>query len=94
MLPIKGKLQSFSPFFLLLYSSNDLKIESLDDLFDDEPTVEEAPTLPQEETVLPQAEPTLPQDVEDSKEDEVFSIDVQKELEAKFDELFGPLDED
>ena len=35
--------------------------------------------------------PMLPQEPE---RDEVFSIDVQKELEAKFDELFGPLDDE
>ncbi len=34
--------------------------------------------------------PILPQD----EGNEVFSIDVQKELEAKFDELFGPIDEE
>ena len=33
----------------------------------------------------------LPQE---DDEQEVFSVDVQKELEAKFDELFGPIDED
>ena len=26
------------------------------------------------------------------KEDEMFSVDLQKELEAKFDELFGPME--
>lgn len=35
--------------------------------------------------------PMLPQE---DDEQEVFSVDVQKELEAKFDELFGPIDED
>lgn len=35
--------------------------------------------------------PVLPQDEENQDEDE---YDLQKELEAKFDELFGPLDED
>ena len=34
--------------------------------------------------------PVLPQE---SEENEIFSADVQKELEAKFDELFGPIDE-
>ena len=27
-----------------------------------------------------------------SKEDELFTKDLQKELEAKFDELFGPIE--
>ena len=57
----------------------DLKVESLDDLFEDdnneevEDKIKDAPVLPQED------------------ENE---IDIQKELEAKFDELFGPMDDD
>ena len=39
-----------------------------------------APVLPQEEEPAPEPE----------KDD---GIDLQKELEAKFDELFGPVDE-
>ena len=35
--------------------------------------------------------PTLPQDQEDEKP-QLFTEDIQKELEAKFDELFGPMD--
>ena len=31
---------------------------------------------------------------DDKKEDDVLSYDVQKELEAKFDELFGALEDD
>ena len=62
------------------------KIESLDDLFDD---VEEPETKKVEEA------PMLTQDEEDNKkEDDVLSYDVQKELEAKFDELFGALEDD
>ena len=84
-----------------------LKIDSLDDLFETEEeqkkeerkikkTVkvgalvedkEEAPVLPQEEF----------NNIEESKEEPKKSqeeIDLQKELEAKFDELFGPIDDD
>jgi len=74
-----------------------LKVESLDDLFDDEPA-------PKKETVkianntqsLPldafeDVAPILPQ-AESNKEEELEK-DLQKELEAKFDELFGPIDE-
>ncbi len=73
-----------------------LKVESLDDLFEDEPKkveeekdinksqIENVSILPQEETA-----PVLPQD---SNEDETY--DLQKELEAKFDELFGPIDDE
>ena len=75
-------------------SVHNLDIESLDDLFNDEPVKKE------EKVVTPQKEeknelnlddfddaPMLPQDDDDT-------YDLQKELEAKFDELFGPLDDD
>ena len=78
-----------------------LKVESLDDLFEDldEPKKEEATVKssasPQpinldgfDELKLDETDaPILPQT---SDED----YDLQKELEAKFDELFGPLDEE
>ena len=79
-----------------------LKVESLDDLFDDEPTEEQKkPETPKKniqqtkqdeifETLdieEPENAPILPQDENDA-------YDLQKELEAKFDELFGPIDED
>ena len=75
-------------------SVDNLDIESLDDLFNDEPVKKE------KKVVTPQKEeknelnlddfddaPMLPQDDDDT-------YDLQKELEAKFDELFGPLDDD
>lgn len=73
-----------------------LKVESLDDLFD-EP--EEEKKTPKEESgfkklkIEPLAKeeqaPILPQE----SEAEELDADLQKELEAKFDELFGPLDD-
>ena len=49
-------------------------------------------TVSSNETQMAQQDaPILPQEVD--YEDDVFSIDVQKELEAKFDELFGPIDD-
>ncbi len=79
-----------------------LKVESLDDLFDDvkpEPKAQKiepkvpvasAPVEPEIEMPGMADEPaTLPLEVEDDD-----SYDLQKELEAKFDELFGPLDEE
>ncbi len=83
----------------------DLKIESLDDLFEDEPEqkqeqpkvgqkVEEIEEEPKKQEVgtLNLEEfndaPILPQESEEED-----SYDLQKELEAKFDELFGPIDE-
>ena len=87
---------------------NDLNIESLDDLFDDidekKDSKESQPKenmksddIKNEDNSLESMlnlnldlgdAPMLPQDEEDD------AYDLQKELEAKFDELFGPLDED
>ncbi len=80
-----------------------LKVESLDDLFDDE--IDNTSTKNKIDTVNPVEEnkkpvkplnlkefdnsPILPQSNE--KDDDEY--DLQKELEAKFDELFGPLDD-
>lgn len=59
-------------------ATGNLKIESLDDLFeDDEEDDVMAPVLPQEE-----------------KEPVDEEIDLQKQLEDKFDELFGPIDDE
>lgn len=87
-------------------AAQDLKVESLDDLFDDDivmPKKEEVKnvtvskpelkqSLQKEDTALKledfeQEAPMLPQESNDD------SYDIQKELEAKFDELFGPMDE-
>ena len=98
---------------------DNLKVESLDDLFDDEPEEKkEEPKIEMSETVNIAAKakttekelkpktlsldlndfddednsaPILPQGNE-QEDDDLY--DLQKELEAKFDELFGPLDED
>ena len=77
---------------------NNLKVESLDDLFEDdpieEPKKEEATVISKAETTNQSAPndenaPILPMD--DDKQDDDY--DLQKELEAKFDELFGPIDD-
>ena len=76
-----------------------LKVESLDDLFEDvdneiqieEPAPEkQVAQVAAIETPKIQEEPaTLPLETEEDD-----SYDLQKELEAKFDELFGPLDDE
>ena len=73
----------------------DLKIESLDDLFEDktDSTANKEDLNVNEENLNQIEAPTLPQ-AEDRKEDDILSVDVQKQLEAKFDELFGPFDEE
>ena len=87
----RGKWRKYNPYNPYVEDNEEqkeeTKIESLDDLFDDvdEPSKsaqEDAPMLPQE-----------PEE-ESKKDDDVLSYDVQKELEAKFDELFGALEDD
>jgi type IV secretion system protein VirD4 len=67
----------------------DLKVESLDDLFEDEPIQEEKKIS---ETELPPILPNTPQPA--PQEENEIDVDIQKELEAKFDELFGPIDKE
>ena len=86
-------------------------MESLDDLFDDEPKKEETKKEPigvatvadtQKETLATTVqelddmfddEPTFQRNDPPKIQDEEDTYDLQKELEAKFDELFGPIDD-
>jgi len=119
----RGEWRKFNPYNPYVPGKTepekDLKVDSLDDLFEDEPPKTPAPEVPPiPETVkvdmsklkvnlddmpespkpeekenpasggLAQEEaPILPQANEQEH-------DIQKEIEAKFDELFGPIDED
>ena len=84
----RGKWRKYNPYNPYVEENEEqreeTKIESLDDLFEDieEPKKEEAPMLPQEPETTNQ------------EDENVLSYDVQKELEAKFDELFGALEDD
>ena len=91
--------------------AQNLKVESLDDLFDDEPKKEETKKEPigvatvadtQKETLATTVqelddmfddEPTFQRNDPPKIQDEEDTYDLQKELEAKFDELFGPIDD-
>ena len=90
--------------------AKNLKVESLDDLFEDEPKKEEkVESIKKEEPVVEksqtidelfddistnQSSEEKPIEVPTAKyEEEEDTYDLQKELEAKFDELFGPMDE-
>ena len=85
--------------------AENLKVESLDDLFDDEPKKEpvkiSAKTSIEENEVKEQSLDDMFEDVniEEPKSEvpkiknDEDSYDLQKELEAKFDELFGPIDD-
>ena len=76
--------------------ANDLKIESLDDLFDEEEP--ETKTSTENDRI---SKLNLDELVEENEKEEAPIIstndteyDLQKELEAKFDELFGPIDDE
>ena len=75
---------------------NDLKIDSLDDLFEENADTESKETNDMESAfaseVMNQLE-NSDSSSNDEKIEENDEYDLQKELEAKFDELFGPVDE-
>ena len=84
----RGKWRKYNPYNPYVEEKEESKetkateIESLDDLFMDEtPKKEKAPVAPKVEVKEQPA-----------KKDDAY--DIQKELEAKFDELFGAFDED
>ena len=110
----RGKWRKYNPYNPYVEEDDkekqaqDLKIESLDDLFEDEPEDKKQEQVKEEvkqpvnvtanepgkldlddlfeEEPKKEEAPTLPM------QDEEY--DLQKELEAKFDELFGPIDEE
>ncbi len=100
----RGEWRKFNPINPWVPEREDnevenLKVESLDDLFESQPTkmepVREEEINKKDNDVLAQIEesddisPMLPQLEEDEEE-----FDLQKEFEAKFDELFGTIDDD
>ena len=74
------KYNPYNPYVEEKEESKEVQIESLDDLFEDESVADKK----EPEKEMPKEEP--------KKEEEAY--DIQKELEAKFDELFGAFDED
>ncbi len=110
----RGKWRKYNPYNPYVEDEentkkNDLKVESLDDLFEDDiddnikennkgnNQVEEKfdkPLETENKTTIENIKEDAPILPQDDEETEVFSVDVQKELEAKFDELFGPIDEE
>ena len=94
--------------------AENLKVESLDDLFDDEPKKSEdkkekvGVTIPtdnksdeKKDTAIGSLDDMFVDDIVQDKptnesvqeQDDEDTYDLQKELEAKFDELFGPMDD-
>ena len=83
----RGKWRKYNPYNPYVEESVDksgeTKIESLDDLFEeDKPTENSDSSLLENDFVE-----------ENNKNEEVLTYDIQKELEAKFDELFGALED-
>ena len=78
----RGVWRKYNPYNPFVEEKEEEKentqIESLDDLFDD---------FEDDEPIKPQAKETQKSNAQDT-------YDIQKELEAKFDELFGSLEED
>ncbi len=105
----RGEWRKFNPYNPWTENKDskepeNLKVESLDDLFEEdtkkEPVsvgapvgevkqekIDELPKVKKEEPLVDN-KPSFPVEVEEE------SYDLQKELEAKFDELFGPLDDE
>ena len=114
----RGKWRKYNPYNPYTEEGDkkkvtDLKVESLDDLFEEDTTEKTETNQKQDNKVennvaQQNQETTIQENIQTNKteekeieapmlpqeENEVFSVDIQKELEAKFDELFGPIDED
>ena len=83
----RGQWRKYNPYNPYVEESvdksGDTKIESLDDLFEDDKPTDNADSLLLDNDFVE----------ENNKEEEVLTYDIQKELEAKFDELFGALED-
>ena len=115
----RGKWRKYNPYNPYVeekdedQKANDLKIDSLDDLFEDEPEEKKQKAKPENNKNNEEINTSSKLDLDNLFEDEFEEInqteekkeepalptnddeyDLQKELEAKFDELFGPIDED
>ena len=101
----RGTWRKFNPYNPYVEDKKEekvqnLKVESLDDLFDDEPEIKDEQPKTTEAKIenkkleplqlsdFEEEAPILPQELEDED-----TYDLQKELEAKFDELFGPIED-
>ena len=113
----RGEWRKFNPYNPWTEDKSEkevqnLKVESLDDLFDDEPKKEEKEPVKVgevKEKIKVEKPSSDFQEIDDlfiddqeqkveekeiqTVQDDEDTYDLQKELEAKFDELFGPMDE-
>ena len=111
----RGNWRKFNPYNPWTEDKSDkeaenLKVESLDDLFNDdikkdeikEPEKQEEKVVAQVSNEPIQSLDNLFEDISEDEPKKEFKLeepeedtyDLQKELEAKFDELFGPLDDE
>ena len=116
---VRGEWRKYNPYNPYVpetdkKASENLKVESLDDLFEDdteqkiEPVennnsfnenIEMVEEPKEKESAVDLFEfedldsPTLPQEEQKPQPQQLFNEDIQKELEAKFDELFGPMED-
>ena len=84
----RGTWRKYNPYnpYQPESEKQDLKIDSLDDFFEETPSESDTSKKDNDKFDFDdELAPVLPQDEEQ---------DLQKELEAKFDELFGPFDEE
>lgn len=90
----RGEWRKYNPYKPYVAGNNEkenLQIESLDDLFEEENLDDKKYDNKKEYKTFEQDAPNLPNDEEtnDPKIKEVLNEDIQKQLENKFDELFG-----
>ena len=92
------KFNPYNPYEEKTEKVEDLKVESLDDLFETSETeniegqnIEEKPENKNDSQEV-EEQPVIPQPIDIEEDD--GGIDLQKELEAKFDELFGPFEDE
>ncbi len=89
----RGKWRKYNPYNPYIEETEEkqenTKIESLDDLFEDELDNKQT----KGETEIPLEDALEEKNTNNKEDDEVLSYDIQKELEAKFDELFGSLED-
>ena len=95
----RGEWRKFNPYNPYTEKKDDkeidnLKVDSLDELFDDIDDVDKKETKTEnveKEQNVSTMEDKVTENISNNEEDE---YDLQKELEAKFDELFGPMNDD
>ncbi len=90
----RGEWRKYNPYKPYVAGNNEkenLQIESLDDLFEEENLDDKKYDNKKEYKTFEQDAPNLPNDEETNapKIKEVLNEDIQKQLENKFDELFG-----